>query len=345
MPPAMQRVGAFSELPGLLREYGVRPSAVLRRVDLAVDALADRENRIPYSKAAALLAACAEATGCRHFGLLAGSRWRLEHMGLPGEIAGSCATVGAAIEAFTTLHWLNSSGGVAYLAREEGVTTLGYAIYELGLPEGWHHVHDCVIAIGVRMLRELTGRSDWAPLQVQLSHSRPDDVPPYRRFFGAPVRFDAEITAIHFPTAFEATRVLGGDETRHRALEAKLLAAGREALLPRLHRMIRVAMLFGLSSGDDVAAAMALTRRTFNRRLAEYGTTFQEALDTVRHEVARQLLQDTTLSVADVAAALGYAEPSTFVRAFRRWTGETPGQWRQQVRHPPKRDATHGMER
>jgi AraC-like DNA-binding protein len=73
---------------------------------------------------------------------------------------------------------------------------------------------------------------------------------------------------------------------------------------------------------------MALSRRTFNRRLAEAGITFKNALDTVRFEVAQQLLRETQLSVTQIAAALGYAEAGPFIRAFRRWSGFSPGSWR-----------------
>jgi AraC-like DNA-binding protein len=279
--------------------------------------------------AAALLDSCVAATGCKHFGLLGGSRWRLEHVGLPGEITGSCATLGEALATFTAYQWLNSSGGVAFLGREGGTTSVGYAIFEPGLHAGVDQIYDMTMAIAVRMIRELTGKAGWSPAQLMISRTRPADVAPYRRFFAAPVQFDAEASALHFPSTFEATRVPSGDETRRRVLEAKLLAAGREAMLPKLHRMIRVAMIFGLASGDEVASAMALPRRTFNRRLAEYGTTFHDVLKAVRFDVARQLLRETTLPIGDIAGALGYAESSAFVRAFRHWTGTTPGAWRE----------------
>jgi AraC-like DNA-binding protein len=332
LAPGTQRVGPLSELPGLLRGFDVRSSTVLRRVGLAADALADRDARVPYSMIASLLDACVSATGCQHFGLMAGSCWRLDHVGLPGEIAGACATVGEALETFTAYQWLNSSGGVAFLGRDEGVTTFGYAIFEPNLRVGIDQIHDMVMAVGVRMIRELAGTPGWSPMQVMLSRKRPESVAPYRRLFGAPIQFDADMTALHFPSGFEATHVRSGNETRRRVLEAKLLAAGREAMLPKLHRMIRVAMIFGLTSGDEVASAMSLTRRTFNRRLAEYGTTFQDVLKAVRHDVARQLLRETTLPVGEIGGALGYAEPSAFVRAFRQWTRSTPGAWREQSR-------------
>jgi AraC-like DNA-binding protein len=331
LPPGEQRVGPLAELPGLLHELGARPATILRRVGLSPTALADRDGRIAFASIGRLLDACVLETGCPHLGLLLGGRWRLEHVGLAGELAGSCTTVGRALDVFTSNQWMNSSGGVVFLGRHAKVTTLGYAIVEPGMVEGVDQIQDCVVAIGARMVRELSRLDDWAPTEVTLSRKRPVDIGPYRKLFRAPVRFDAETTALYFPTAFEATRVPGGDDVRRRVLEGKLAQVGREELLPKLHRMIRVAMVFGLTLGDDIAAAMGLTRRTFNRRIAQTGTTFHEALETVRSEVARQLLLDTELAVGEVALALGYGETSAFIRAFRRWTGKTPAAWRQGV--------------
>jgi len=76
---------------------------------------------------------------------------------------------------------------------------------------------------------------------------------------------------------------------------------------------------------------MALARRTFNRRLSQYGTTYQQVLEAVRVEAAQQLLRETALSIGDIAGALGYTEPSAFVRAFRRWMSTPPGAWRRQA--------------
>jgi AraC-like DNA-binding protein len=275
-----------------------------------------------------LLAECARATKCDYFGLNAGSQWRLEHLGLAGEIAGNCATVGEAIRRFTAMQWLNSTGGVAFLGRGDGVTGFGYAIFEQGAPEGTFHMYDLCMAIGVGMLRQLAADAHWKPLAVRLAHARPVDSAPYQRFFRAPIHFDAVASVIDFPSSFESFLVPGADAARRHALEAKLSTMGREEPLSRVYRMLRVALIYGLTSGDDVAAAMGFQRRTFNRRLGEFGTTFRHALATVRFEAARQLLRDTNLDVAQIAAALGYAESSVFVRAFRRWSGRPPNAWR-----------------
>jgi AraC-like DNA-binding protein len=96
----------------------------------------------------------------------------------------------------------------------------------------------------------------------------------------------------------------------------------------RVCRALRLTLLQGRNSGDEVAQMLAMHRRTLNRRLKASGTTFQAVLDEVRFEVARELLTDRAIALDDIAAALGYAGVSPFMRTFRRWTGTTPGQWR-----------------
>ena len=70
------------------------------------------------------------------------------------------------------------------------------------------------------------------------------------------------------------------------------------------------------------------------RRLEAEGVTFEQLKDEVRLAVSRDLLARTEMAVSDVAAALGYATPSAFVRAFRRWTGKSPSLWRREARKP-----------
>jgi AraC-like DNA-binding protein len=79
---------------------------------------------------------------------------------------------------------------------------------------------------------------------------------------------------------------------------------------------------------DMIARALGVSRRTFNRRLAEEDTSFRDILDDVRREFASALLLDRTRGVADVAFFLQYSEPAAFNRWFRRWTGRTPGEFR-----------------
>ncbi len=89
-------------------------------------------------------------------------------------------------------------------------------------------------------------------------------------------------------------------------------------------------LINGRSTGDALAQALSLHRRTLNRRLREQGTTFQHILDDVRYEVARDLLSQTDLPIQEIASALCYSESSAFLHAFRRWSGTSPARFREE---------------
>jgi AraC-like DNA-binding protein len=78
-----------------------------------------------------------------------------------------------------------------------------------------------------------------------------------------------------------------------------------------------------------IARQLGMHERTLNRRLQEEGTTFRRELENVRYELARQLLADTIVPLSKIAAALNYADATAFARAFKRWSGIPPAEWRQ----------------
>ncbi len=74
------------------------------------------------------------------------------------------------------------------------------------------------------------------------------------------------------------------------------------------------------------------SRRTFQRRLKEAGTTFRKELNLVRYELAKSYLRDQRLQIVEIALLLGYAEHSPFTRAFKEWSGKTPQQVRDEMK-------------
>lgn len=322
----LQRVGAFVQLPALIRQLGADPDELLPGAGLATDALDRADRTIPYAALGRLLAQTAERTGCPHAGLLAGRMWHLADLGLVGELVRHSPTIGEALRTLTVYQHLNSGGGLAFLAEQGGVVELGYAIYHPRV-EGAALIFDAVLAGGLNFLRELAGPA-FGLSELAMSRAKPPDVAPYRSHFRVAPRFESELSVLRFPAAWMARPVAGADPARYADARRRADAAGRGALLQQLTRAVRRLMLSGEVSGGTAAQMLDLHRRTLNRRLKAQGTTFQAVLDGVRAEAACQLLEGTTASLDDVASTLGYASVSPFMRAFRRWTGETPGQWR-----------------
>jgi AraC-like DNA-binding protein len=326
LAPGLQRVGPLCVIPELLRESGVQPARVLKSAGLDADALSDPDRRIPFAQCLFLLARCAEATDIPEFGLRAAARWRLHHIGTVGHLLECCATLGQALDLFAAFQWMNAAGGALLVRREAAVTSVGYAIYEPQASHGVQEGYDLTMGIGIQLVRQLTQQPTWSPTRVQIARPRPENAEPYARYFGAPVRFNAEATLLQYPGHIDAAPLPGRNDARRRQL-LDMIAGKREELIPRLHRMVRVALLFGLSA-EELVAPMFVSQRTLNRRLAGMGTSLREIIGQVRFEAAKQLLRDTTLSVSEIAGALGYSEAPAFVRAFQRWAGTSPGLWR-----------------
>lgn len=328
--PPTRLVGALKEVPGLVRQLGVDPAIVLADAGIDPGALDDPTGRIPYANFARLLVAAAARTGCPHFGLLAGGAWHLSHLGATGELIRHAPTVGQGLEEFVVHQHLNSGGGVAFLVKREGFADLGYAIHS-PVAGSTTPIYDGVLAAAINFVREIAGEK-WCPSEVLLSHAAPADATPYRRCFGTSVRFGAEFSALRFPAAFLKQANAGADPERLRLARAQVEAAGRTTIVHKASRALRTLLLHGKGSGDDVAQALAMHRRTLNRRLCAEGTTFQKVLDTVRFAVAKEMLEDSRVAIQEIATSLGYSDYVSFTRAFKRWTGNTPGAWRKSVR-------------
>jgi AraC-like DNA-binding protein len=104
-----------------------------------------------------------------------------------------------------------------------------------------------------------------------------------------------------------------------------------EDFLSRVRRCAERLPDLGQPGIETVARALNLSMRTLQRRLEDEGTTFSGLWDDLRHQRAKRLLLDRRLAIKQVAVMLGFSEPSTFYRAFRRWTGVTPAHFRRSL--------------
>jgi AraC-like DNA-binding protein len=123
-----------------------------------------------------------------------------------------------------------------------------------------------------------------------------------------------------------------------RASSKVALSHSHDYTLVALRGALYAGLIRNAVSGDEVARQLHVHRRTLNRRLKDAGTTFQQVLDQVRFELAREMLSGTRLHVAEIAARLGYRVPSAFTRAFRRWSGSSPVCWRALADPPPNKE-------
>lgn len=160
----------------------------------------------------------------------------------------------------------------------------------------------------------------------------PEDMAAYRDVLGtdidpsdtASVTFGAADAARPFLTANEAIWEVFEPQLRRRLGDLDLDAQMNDRVSAVLPELLPV----GRTTVADIASELAVSRRTLHRELAAEGASFQHILNTTREQLARHYLRNPALSASQIAFLLGYAEPSSFYRAFRNWTGETPEQTR-----------------
>jgi len=323
------RVGPLMGLPELVRELGCDPAPVFASAGFSLDQFADPDVEIPFVPASRLLADCVEATGCSHLGLLLGERADPSLLGVLGFMLRAASDVGAALRTLMRHLDLQDRGAVPILVTKGRETSLGYSVYLSGV-EATDQIYDLSTAVICQIMRSLCG-PEWKPAEVLLPRRQPRVIEPYRRFFRAPLVFDADHSAVVFATRWLDHTIASADPFLYRHLEQeadRLRAHRQSSFAANVRQLLRRALTNGKIAVTDVAAQLLMHERTLNRRLQEEGTTYRRELEAVRYEVAKQLLTDSEIPLSKIATALQYADATAFSRAFKRWSESTPAQWR-----------------
>ena len=261
--------------------------------------------------------------------MLLGQRQTLAALGPLGAAMRHAATLGEAIAAFVAFQIGNSTGGAVYLIRAEQDVILGYGVYDQTVPAS-PQIYDMVLAVGCNLVAELT-KGAVGPPEILLSRPTPGDAAPYQRLGRCPVRFGQSQTGLLLTRDSLAFRLPEADSDRHAQARARLASAleeSRPKMSGHVRHLLRPQLLMGKANMEDVALRLGLHPRTLRRRLRQEGTSFETIKDEVRHAAARELLMLGALGIADIAFTLDYASVSSFVHAFRRWSGVSPGRWR-----------------
>lgn len=330
LPPGYIHLGVAKEILPCLRSFGIDPIPLIREAGLDPSLFEDDSNIIPHTALGQLLTLSVARTGCSCFGFLVGQRATILSLGIIGRLMLHSETVGDALHSLVSSLSIQDRGAVPALTMYHGSVLLTYSVYQPDV-ESAEQISDGALAVAVNALRALCG-SEWNPAEVLLPRTAPANCEPYRRFFHAPVRFNQESATLVFPESDLSRRIAGADALLRSVLEERIghlkRLAGSE-FTDDIRRILRTRLMSRRCSAEDIADLLAMHRRTLSRRLKGSGVGYRVIANETRFEIARQLLEDTEVSLTQIAAALGYSEASAFTRAFRRWSGQTPTAWRE----------------
>ena len=344
---------AMSALTPFLRVLEAQGGDVVERVLLACEPVltrfglsgaelaADPQIRLPFELVLELHAIFEAQLGDTGASLRAGAQV------LPGDyilleyLCRSAATLGQSIEALSRYYPL-----------------LIEARLELHMVEGRAEVHfdfapgldapsafqEFGVASNLYMaIHHLEPRGAVPPLEVRFAHSAPPHRALFEQIFPAPVRFDCEDNVTVFPARMLEHPLRHSEPALHQILCRQ--ADMELAVLPRMEafpREVRQAMVLELADGaplNRVAGRLHISPSTLRARLRERGLRYSELVDDLRRSAARSALRSSDLSIAEVGYSLGFAHPPAFQRAFRRWFGQSPGDYRKGLEedHPVTR--------
>jgi len=318
-------------LAPLVRSLGYDPEPIFRRCGFELGDFNHPDHRLPYQQGLNLLADCAQTTHCAHFGLLLGEMTEVSLIGLVGFLVRSAPTVRQAMYSLVENLDLQEDAGSVVFQTDNDYASLAYSIHIPGLRAS-EHVYDLCALIMFKVVLAACGDRN-IPMTVKLVRSAPLDVRPYRRLFGNSLFFNSTECSVSFPKKCLDWVPPSADRWLFQHLEQEayeIHSRHAKDMIGQLPVVLRHGLLTGKTKAGDIADRFGVGERTLHRRLRSAGVTFREELDRARQSVSEELLSKTNLPVYDIAQTLGYSESSGFIRAFHRWSGTSPSNWRKE---------------
>lgn len=333
-----------SRIPPLLLAYaqhrGLDTGALIARHKLPEDVLTQAPGKVnvtvPMSTLPALADDLALALNDPHIGLSLSAWMPKGAYGVAEFLARAGPTMRNSFENMKRFSAILSPSQTFHFGEHDGEARFEHSTPQKPGALGRHLQEYTTAVITKTYVQMAAGRK---PTRAWFVHARPADLV-----------FERLVEALHTPniTFNEATNgfavepdvldreVVGGDAALYAFLEEHAVAAlasrpKSDDLVDKLRHAIRDALKQGEPNIERLAVRLNMSGRTLQRRLADSKTSFQEVLDLVRFDLARQYLKDVRLDLSQIAYLLGYSELRAFDRAFRRWADDvSPGAWRAQ---------------
>ncbi|WP_330114040.1 AraC family transcriptional regulator [Pseudomonas sp. JS3066] len=311
---------------------GLNPQEMLRRASLPAQILRRQDGILSFRHYCELLELCALQSGTPLFGLRFGLHQGIRVFGDMLYLIRNTGTVGEALAELRANYFLYNSGAEISFDLDGGIARLGYHVNDRETP-GIRQAEELACSVVVQLLRALAG-TGWRPIAVQLRHQPLGDEAVYRRALGVRPVFAAPCTELEFDSSVLSLPLATADARLHQLIVEHIARMERlpsDELPSYVRQLLRSLLPSGRAALEKVADSMAVNPRTLQRRLEQEGTSFQRILDDTRQEMAHHYLDDPSISMAQLAGLLGYADASGFSRAFNRWFGVNPLKW--QKRH------------
>ena len=313
---------------------GLDTRQILEAARLDAQTLDDPDVRIPLDQVAALWAKAYELSRDPNLALHAIEVLPFGAYRVIDFLASHSPTIGAALA--KVADYFPIINDIVRLPYELGEREVRYGLEAPSRPAAITRPYAEYTLAAVFLRTRIATNQRFPLLRVEFSHPRPADISEHERIFECPVLFDADACRLVIAREVWDTARTGGDPALFSVLESHArMLLGHLPAEPDLGTRVRDAVDAQLRGGqprlESVARQLAMSPRTLQRRLKEHGIVFNDLLDERRLRAAASYLSQRDVAATEVAYLLGFADQSSFHRAFRRWTGQTPREYRRRL--------------
>ncbi|MBS7670650.1 AraC family transcriptional regulator [Croceicoccus gelatinilyticus] len=330
-------VSSLFSAKALAQVDGDLAERALGQLGLDREVITTPANRVPVEQHHALFEALAQTEQPDiSFHMRTSGSMRLEDFGLLGLTMRSAPTLRRSIERLDRYARLFNPYSV--FAFAEHGTDGWWTNTRTVATEGGRLSNEAALGTLLTLWRDANG-SDLTPARVQFMHQPVGSIEPLRAHFRCPITYGAPFDAIVLRGEDLDRQNRVGDQHIWDFLRANLEQSLGVTEEDGVDREVVICVANALSDGvprlQDVARDLGIGSRTLQRRLAERGHSYQSLVDEARREVALRLVAEGRQSLVEVAFLTGFAEQSSFTRAFKRWSGKTPRAFREEAPRAP----------
>lgn len=285
---------------------------------------------LPHTAMVGIFEHAAKHIGARDFGLNVGRRMPYPSYGLWTKYVVTGATLIDALNRLCDSVRFQHTGAIVRLEREGTHVVLRHYPHSLAYPNTQHSDH---LLYPLLYFLQLYLGSQWWPAWFELCYPRDANANEIERHFPSPIRFGTGRVGVAMPAScLTARRIISQESVSLTDLEIEDPIQHFQEPLRSIIALATLRLMEGKTDLDGTAQLAGVSTRTLQRSLNDEGISYRGLLDRVCERRAKQLLTQSNLTITQIALALGYSEHANFTRAFTRWTGQSPLQYRLRIR-------------
>lgn len=323
-PETVYAEGFFRRFTDVLGPY-------LTRVGISPEVLQDPSLLVEVPQFVEVMEVAARERAEDFLGLHMGERLRPQDLGVVGYAIAHAATVEHLLRTYVRYFVVYALGVDMRLEVEDNLVSWTYQLADPGIVARRQDAEMALAFIHTVIQRGVG--DEWQLMEVHFEHSKPKEVSEHRRIFQAPVLFDKPVNALVFDKRLLDKKLKEADQRLFPALQSHLDSvllerSEEQDLVAQVSNFIAKSLSTHVPSLAEVAEALGMPTWTLQRRLRDKGLVYSQLVTDTRRRLAEAYLKNADMPLMEVAFLLGYSEVSAFSRAFRRWMGKPPLEYR-----------------